>query len=55
MDELKKQTELTRTLTENKKADSPKEGSDKDFSDAEALKLSPIVLKPISNQTLYKY
>ena len=31
MDELMKQTEITRTLIENKKADNPKESSDKDF------------------------
>ena len=49
-----KQTEITRTLIENKKADNPKESSDKDFSYAEAVKLSPIVLKPTSNQTLSK-
>ena len=54
MDELMKQTELTRTLIENKKADNPKESSDKDFSYAEAVKFSPIVLKPTSNQTISK-
>ena len=54
MDELMKLTELTRTLIENKKNDSPNESSDKNFSYAEAVKLSPIVLKPTSNQTLSK-
>ena len=47
-------TDITRTLTENKKTDSPNESSDKNFSYAEAVKLSPIVLKPTSNQTLSK-
>ena len=54
MDELMKQTELTRTLTENEKANSPKESSDKYFSYVEAVKLSPIVLKSTSNPTLAK-
>ena len=49
-----KETELTRTLIENKKTDSPNESSDKDFSYADAVKLSPIVLKPNSKQTLSK-
>ena len=49
-----KQTELTRTLIENKKTDSPNESSSKNISYAEAVKLSPIVLKPTSSQTLLK-
>ena len=49
MDELMKQTELTRTLIENEKTDSPSESSDKNFSYAEAVKVFLIVLKPTSN------
>ena len=54
MDELMKQTELTRTLIKNKKTDSLNESSSKNFRYAEAVKLSPIVLKPTSSQTLSK-
>ena len=49
-----KHTELTRKLSENKKTDSPNESPSKNFSYAEAAKLSPIVLKPNSSQTLSK-
>ena len=54
MDELVKQTELTRTLIENRKTDRPNENSDKNFSYEEAVKLSLVVLKPTSNQTISK-
>ena len=49
-----KQTELTRTLIENKKTDRPNENSSKNISYAEAVKLSPIVLKQTSSQTRLK-
>ena len=49
-----KQTELTRTLIENKITDSPNESSSTNNSYAEAVQLSPIVLKLTPNQTLSK-
>ena len=52
IDEVMKQTELNRTHIENKKADSLNENSSKNYSYAEAVKLSPTVLKPTSSQTL---
>ena len=52
MDELMKRTELTRTLVENTKIDSPIESLFRKQSYAEAVQLSPIILKPTSNQTL---
>ena len=54
MDQIMKQTELTRTCIKNKKTESPNESSSKNFSYAEAVQLSPIVLKPLSSQTLSK-
>ena len=49
-----KQTDLTRTLIGIKKIDSPNESSSKNLSYAEAVKLSPIVPKPTSSQTVSK-
>ena len=49
MDELMEQTELTRTLVEIKKTYNPNESSSKNISYAQAVKLSPVVLKPISS------
>ena len=54
MDELTKQEELTRTLIESKKAESPTESLSKNVSCAGAVQLSPIVLKPTSSRTLLK-
>ena len=51
---MKKQTDITRTLIEAKETDSLNETSSKNFSYAEAVKLSPIVLKPASSWTLSK-
>ena len=50
--ESMKQTELTKMLIENIKTDSPDESSSKNISYAEAVKLSPILLKPNSSQTV---
>ena len=47
-----KQTELTRTLIENKITDRPYKSSSKNISYAEAEQLPPIALKQISSQTL---
>ena len=52
MDDLMKQTEITRTLIEKEKTNSPNERSSKNISYAEALKPSPIVLKRTPSQTL---
>ena len=51
MGEVMKQTELTRTLIVKIKTDSPNESFPKNISYSEAVKLSPIVLKPTPNQT----
>ena len=49
-----KQTDLNRTLIENKKTDTPNKSSSKNYGYAEAVKLSPIIPKPTSSQTLSK-
>ena len=54
MDELMKQTELTRKFIENKRTDSLYESSSKNISYAEVVQLFPIVLKSTSSQTLSK-
>ena len=54
MDEIMKQTELTRTIFENKKTDCPEESLPNNISYAEAVHLSPVVLKPTSSQTFSK-
>ena len=54
MDEIMKQTEISRRFIENRKSDSLSESSSINLTYAEALQVSLIVLKPISSQKFSK-